>query len=155
MAESPGTVLKHGVRGGLAHFRILDGDEAQDDESTREYAHGDVEYQVYVSHLGAGGDCSHQSSYEHGCQCSRQGIQRAANEVELVASVATASQQIEHGIDNGVEQANAESRHERAQQVDIKARHALRKTGEVLYEHAHESCPDAQHGGLLVAYLGE
>ena len=71
MAESPGTVLKHGVRGGLAHLGILDGDETKDDERTRKHAHGYVKHEVDIRHLRAGGNCSHQGSYEHGGQCAR------------------------------------------------------------------------------------
>ena len=96
-------------------------------------------------------DLSNHGTHQQWCQCAGEGIERAAGLYQLVATIAAAAKQVKHGVDNGVEHADAEPANESAQQVDDKIEHyrltldaerghvGTDKAGQVLDKHADKT----------------
>lgn len=90
-----------------------DDDECEDeDDDTGHDQGGDG------GHRGFFGESTNQNADKHRGQRGRQRVEGAANLDELVAFVATAAQEVEHGVDYSVEHADAEAADQSAEQVD-------------------------------------
>ena len=116
MTERPRTVV-------VLHVFLLDvwlrnSYEPDDEEGCDEYCHTDEEERSNVAHTGVG--CN--STYEHTCQqwgkSTTQRVQCTTNLNELVTTVTTATEQVQHWVYHRVKHTYAETADECTQQIN-------------------------------------
>ncbi len=97
----------------LLYINKGDNDECGHEDGDTGYYEGS-----YRCHGGLLGQCADEDTDEHGGQRAGKRVERAACLDELVALVSAATEQVEHGVNDGVEHAHAETADERAEEVD-------------------------------------
>ena len=152
VAELPRAGL---VLDGLALLgRLGDLHQGNDDESDGEYGHGDEEQRSHVGHRGLVSDGTDEDTHEERGEGSGEGIHGTTDLDVLVALVATAAEDVQHRVDNGVEHTDAEAADECTEEVNDQGEHvASDLTGEPLHEYADETYGEGDKRGLLVTDL--
>ena len=156
MAEIPRRVLKLCCSGDTSHFGVFDGDKRQHDEGYGKHRHGNVKHHINIGKIRLLGQLADKRTHKHRRERAGQRIERAANHVELVASFATATQQVEHGINHGVEQAHRHTRNECTQQINkvVTVTFQGLKARNELHHDTHQAQADAHERRFLVADAG-
>ena len=110
-------MLELGLRRHLTHLGILNRNKVEDDEGQGKHRHGDIHHEVHVGHLGIGSHRSDERTHEHGGQRAGKRVQRTTDHIELVTAVTAATEQVEHGVNHRIQDANGETGNECAQQI--------------------------------------
>ena len=154
MTEIPCAVL---IDIGVALLcRLRDSDKVYDNECHCEYAHCNEEQRSHIAHGGLVRYGADKDTNQQRGEGTGEGIEGTSGLDELVAPVAAAAQDVEHGVNNGVEHTYAEAADECTGEVHINcgAAHYL-QAGKPLDHHAEETGCKGDESGLLVAYLLE
>ena len=104
-----------------------------------------------IGYLGLG--CvSYESTHEYGHECGSQGVAHAAELYQLVAAFSASAQSVEHGVDDSVEHAHAETGDKGTGQVHAVALDSV-PSRYILEEYAGEAHCNRGKGSLLISYL--
>ena len=93
----------------LLHLRIVDRQQAENDECCGKYRHGNIQHHVYVLYFCLCGHYSYQRAYKHRSECAGQRVYCSSYQIQLVSSVASSTEQVYHWVDHGVEHTDRES----------------------------------------------
>ena len=123
-------------------------------ECQREDSKSDTHKWEYLANL-----CLCNLRYEYTCQednsCTHQRVERATNLNELVTTVTTATELVQHRVNNEVEQTHRETCDECTKEIYTKCSDTTQKTCDSLNAYTYETDEHCQESGLLVAVLGE
>ena len=175
VAEVPGAVLRHLFLSTLVQMRLGYVDKRDDEECCGEDGHAYPQQGGDVDHRGRLGQRADEGTHKERGEGGRERVERTAGLNELVAFVAAAAQNVEHGVYHGVEHAHAEAADEGTEQIDevidrygelgylqcatlLDAALHCEEYGvgthdarQVLYGQAHNAYGHGPKGGLLVS----
>ena len=121
-------MFKHRLCGHLTHLRILNGNEDEGHKRSSEDCHSDIHHQIDVGHLRGSRHRSDQCTHEHRGHRTGEGVQRSTNHVQLVTTVTTTAQQVQHRVHHGIQDTDGETGDECTEEIDAEAGDATRET---------------------------
>ena len=102
VAEVPGGVCVFftcfGGLGGLGDVEASDHEEGDEEDG-----HADEHERGHIGDVGVFGDLAYEHTYDKRGECAGERVERTAHLHELVAAVAASAEEVEHGVDHGVE----------------------------------------------------
>ena len=155
MAETPGAVrIVFFLLHRLVQVRFRNGHEIDDNERNGEYGQRNQQQRTDIRHRRV---LRNGTDHRTGQQRSQRGYQRVACTTglnQLITTVTTATQRVQHRVNNGVEHTYAETADERAQQVHEQRGQADgHEAAEELHQHAYETRSQGHQRGLFVTDL--
>ena len=148
MTESPRRTLVSDLLS--CAFGFSQRGEPEDEEDESKDAHGYIEDDVHIRDSLANEALSDECADEHRCERGGEGVECAADHVQLVTAVTATSEEVEHRVNDGVEHTYTEAAEECAEEIDSETAHG---TADPLYRHADETECDSSQGRFLVAEL--
>ena len=150
MAESPrGALVGHLLTG---TFRFSDRSQTDDQIDHGEYGHRDIQHYVDIVYLFAGETLTYDSAYQHRRQSARERVQRTADHIQLVASVAAATEQVQHRVHNGVQHTYAKTAKQRTAQIYSET---VKHTAHPLYGDTDKTKENSGQSRLFIAVFSQ
>ena len=129
-------------------LRLLNLSEEDHDEANDEDGQGNQQGRGGIGNLGFGGLADERTHEDVNRNGSRR-VEYPADLDELVTFVAAAAEQVQHGIDDGVQHAHAETGDEGSDEIDPETHAAAGP----LHEDADDAHGKGHQSGLFVAEL--
>ena len=124
---------------GRLHVRLGDACQQDDEEGQSEDGHRNDHGRGRVVHLSRLHRAADEVAQKDGGDRSADGVARAAELDELIATVAAAAQGVQHGVDGRVKQAHRYAGHEGAEYIDAERDGGIHIARYELDAHAHKA----------------